>query len=93
MPAAYPQHAPQVEPGRDDGQDLILVGTLRAEVLKRIQETALAQNIGTLHKRVNELGVAEPVIQQQGIDRVVVDVTGDPYLNLEREAQAMLARE
>jgi preprotein translocase subunit SecD len=61
---------------RDDGQDLLLVGTLKPEVLKRIQETALAQNIGTLHKRVNELGVAEPVIQQQGENRIVVQLPG-----------------
>jgi preprotein translocase subunit SecD len=61
---------------RDDGQDLLLVGTLKAEVLKRIQEVALAQNIGTLHKRVNELGVAEPVIQQQGENRIVVQLPG-----------------
>jgi len=61
---------------REDGQDLLLVGTLKPEVLKRIQETALAQNIGTLHKRVNELGVAEPVIQQQGENRIVVQLPG-----------------
>jgi preprotein translocase subunit SecD len=61
---------------RDDGQDLLLVGTLKPEVLKRIQETALTQNIGTLHKRVNELGVAEPVIQQQGENRIVVQLPG-----------------
>jgi len=61
---------------RDDGQDLLLVGTLRPEVLKRIQETAIQQNIGTLHKRVNELGVAEPVIQQQGENRIVVQLPG-----------------
>jgi preprotein translocase subunit SecD len=61
---------------REDGQDLLLVGTLRPEVLKRIQETALLQNIGTLHKRVNELGVAEPVIQQQGENRIVVQLPG-----------------
>ena len=61
---------------RDDGQDLVLAGTLRENVLKRIQETALAQNIGTLHKRVNELGVAEPVIQQQGENRIVVQLPG-----------------
>src|SRR5258706_3834829 len=42
---------------RDDGQDLLLVGTLKPEVLKRIQETALAQKIGTLNKRVNYLDV------------------------------------
>jgi len=61
---------------REDGQDFLLVGTLKPEVLKRIQETALAQNIGTLHKRVNELGVAEPVIQQQGENRIVVQLPG-----------------
>ena len=61
---------------RDDGQDLLLVGTLRPEVLKRVQETAVQQNISTLHNRVNELGVAEPVIQQQGADRIVVQLPG-----------------
>jgi preprotein translocase subunit SecD len=61
---------------RDDGQDLLLVGSLRPEVQKRVQESAVQQNIGTLHKRVNELGVAEPVIQQQGADRIVVQLPG-----------------
>jgi preprotein translocase subunit SecD len=61
---------------RDDGQDLLLIGTLRPEVLKRVQETAVQQNISTLHNRVNELGVAEPVIQQQGADRIVVQLPG-----------------
>jgi preprotein translocase subunit SecD len=61
---------------RDDGQDLLLVASLRPEVQKRVQEAAVQQNIGTLHKRVNELGVAEPVIQQQGADRIVVQLPG-----------------
>ncbi len=61
---------------RDAGQEPMLVGTLRPEVHKRVQETALQQNIGTLHKRVNGLGVAEPVIQQQGADRIVVQLPG-----------------
>jgi preprotein translocase subunit SecD len=61
---------------RDDGQDLLLVASLRPEVQKRVQEAAVQQNIGTLHKRVNELGVAEPVIQQQGVDRIVVQLPG-----------------
>ena len=61
---------------RDDGQDLLLVATLKPEVQKRVQESAVQQNIGTLHKRVNELGVAEPVIQQQGADRIVVQLPG-----------------
>ena len=50
--------------------------TIRPEAEKRIQEAALKQNIGTLNKRVNELGVAEPVIQQQGADRIVVQLPG-----------------
>ena len=61
---------------RNDGQNLLLVATIRPEVQKRLQETALQQNITTLHKRVNELGVAEPVIQQQGADRIVVQLPG-----------------
>ena len=55
---------------RDDGQSLLLVATLRPELQKSVAEQAVAQNIGTLHKRVNELGVAEPVIQQQGADQI-----------------------
>jgi len=61
---------------RDDGQNLLLVATVRPDFQKRVQETALQQNILTLHKRVNELGVAEPVIQQQGVDRIVVQLPG-----------------
>ena len=53
-----------------------LNATIRPEAEKRIQESALKQNIGTLNKRVNELGVAEPVIQQQGADRIVVQLPG-----------------
>ena len=61
---------------RDDGTDFLLVGTLKPEAAKRTQEYALKQNITTLHNRINELGVAEPVIQQQGADRVVVQLPG-----------------
>jgi preprotein translocase subunit SecD len=58
------------------GEDLRLVATLKPEAAKRTQEFALRQNIQTLHNRINELGVAEPVIQQQGSDRVVVQLPG-----------------
>jgi preprotein translocase subunit SecD len=61
---------------RDDGQALLLVGTMRPEVQRRVMEQALQQNITTMHNRVNELGVAEPVIQQQGADRIVVQLPG-----------------
>ncbi|MBI2962095.1 MAG: protein translocase subunit SecD [Betaproteobacteria bacterium] len=53
-----------------------LAATIRATAQKRTQEFALKQNIQTLHNRINELGVAEPVIQQQGADRVVVQLPG-----------------
>ena len=53
-----------------------LVGRLSPKAINDIQTQAIAQNIETLHKRVNELGVAEPVIQQQGQDRVVVQLPG-----------------
>ncbi len=53
-----------------------LIATLKVEAQKRLQELALQQNITTLRNRVNELGVAEPIIQQQGIDRVVVQLPG-----------------
>jgi preprotein translocase subunit SecD len=61
---------------RDDGQALSLVGVLRPEALKRTQELALQQNIVTLGNRVNGLGVSEPVIQQQGLDRIAVQLPG-----------------
>ena len=58
------------------GEDLTLTATLKPEAQKRTQEFALKQNIQTLNNRINELGVAEPVIQQQGADRVVVQLPG-----------------
>ncbi len=59
-----------------EGDDLKLVATLKPEAQKKIGEFALKQNITTLHNRINELGVAEPVIQQQGADRIVVQLPG-----------------
>src|SRR3989475_580103 len=58
------------------GHALRLVAKVRPEGQKRNQDLALKQNIQTLHNRINELGVAEPVIQQQGADRVVVELPG-----------------
>ncbi|WP_028997271.1 protein translocase subunit SecD [Azohydromonas australica] len=59
-----------------EGSDLRLTGVLKPQAARAVQEAALKQNITTLHNRVNELGVAEPVIQQQGTDRVVVQLPG-----------------
>jgi preprotein translocase subunit SecD len=58
------------------GTEGALVATIRPEVLKRDQDLALQQNIQTLRNRVNELGVAEPIVQQQGADRIVVQLAG-----------------
>jgi preprotein translocase subunit SecD len=62
------------QPSQDGG--LQLVGTFTPAVQRAVQDAALKQNITTLHNRVNELGVAEPVIQQQGADRIVVELPG-----------------
>ena len=60
----------------DGSGGVVLAGALQPEAARRVQEQAVKQNITTLHNRVNELGVAEPVIQQQGLDRVVVQLPG-----------------
>ena len=59
-----------------DGTEFKLSATLKTQAERSIQEFAIKQNITTLHKRINELGVAEPVIQQQGADRIVVQLPG-----------------
>ncbi|MBK6472895.1 MAG: protein translocase subunit SecD [Betaproteobacteria bacterium] len=59
-----------------DGTTVRIVGRLSPKAITDIQTQAVTQNIETLHKRVNELGVAEPVIQKQGLDRVVVQLPG-----------------
>ncbi len=62
--------------GTDASGDVTLVGKLKPTSERAIQDQALKQNITTLHNRINELGVAEPVIQQQGADRIVVQLPG-----------------
>ena len=59
-----------------DGTEFKLRASIKPEATRRVQEQALKQNITTLHNRINELGVAEPVIQQQGLDRIVVQLPG-----------------
>ena len=59
-----------------DGTEIRMSGVLKPAAARLVQDAAIKQNITTLHNRVNELGVAEPVIQQQGIDRVVVELPG-----------------
>ncbi len=59
-----------------DGAEYRLVARIKPEAARRVQDQALKQNMVTLHNRINELGVAEPVIQQQGLDRIVVQLPG-----------------
>ncbi len=58
------------------GTELRLTGSLTPQAVITVQDAAIKQNITTLHNRVNELGVTEPVILQQGRDRVVVQLPG-----------------
>ena len=59
-----------------DAGETQLVASIQPVAARKVQEQALKQNITTLHNRINELGVAEPVIQQQGLDRIVVQLPG-----------------
>ncbi len=58
------------------GEETQLIASLKKASQVKTQEFALKQNLTTLRNRVNELGVAEPLIQQQGIDRIVVQLPG-----------------
>ena len=72
---AFPDLAVREQEGAAGGESRLVAG-LKPEAQKRIQEGAVQQNITILRNRVNELGVAEPIIQQQGGDRVVVQLPG-----------------
>jgi preprotein translocase subunit SecD len=75
--------------GPDQGDLRTLVVTLKPEAVKKIQDGAVDQNMVVLRNRVNALGVAEPIIQRQGTDRIVVQLPGvqDPA-----EAKRVLGR-
>lgn len=61
---------------REAGNDFLLLAALKPEAEQRIEDAAVQQNLLTLRNRVNELGVTEPVIQQQGLGRIVVQLAG-----------------
>ena len=67
---------PDLQVEQTQGAEPRLVATFKPQALQKVQSDAVKQNITTLHNRVNELGVAEPVIAQQGADRVVVQLPG-----------------
>ncbi|WP_330130846.1 protein translocase subunit SecD [Shewanella xiamenensis] len=58
------------------GEDFALQAVMSETYLKQIKEEALQQNITTIRNRVNELGVAEPVVQRQGAERIIVELPG-----------------
>lgn len=60
----------------EEGGAFLLRASLSEPAIRDIKKGALQQNVTTLRNRVNELGVAEPVIQQQGDDRIVVQLPG-----------------
>ncbi len=62
--------------GEETADGYRIIATLKPDAQRRTRDFALQQNITTLRNRVNELGVAEPIIQQQGADRVVVQLPG-----------------
>ena len=73
LTSSQPELIWQVKP---TGLSPKLVGEFKPTALKEIQDSAVKQNIITLNKRVNELAVKEPVIQQQGAERIVVQLPG-----------------
>lgn len=60
----------------ETGDRFVLTSRLTESAIMEVQNNALQQNITTLHNRINELGVAEPIIQRQGADRIVVQLPG-----------------
>jgi preprotein translocase subunit SecD len=58
------------------GEEIVLTMTKKPETLVKLQQAALQQNITALRKRVNELGVSEPIVQQQGLDRILIQLAG-----------------
>jgi len=66
----------QVLDFEDVEESYVINATLKQAAQTELQSFAIQQNITTLRKRVNELGVAEPVIQRQGLDRIVVQLPG-----------------
>jgi preprotein translocase subunit SecD len=71
-----PRQADLAYVSREDHGRFLLIGSLSEMAIQSAQENAIRQNINTLHNRINELGVAEPIIQRQGADRIVVQLPG-----------------
>ena len=73
----------------DSSKDFLLTAKFKLQEEQSIQKAAVQQNLTTLRNRVNELGVSEPVIQQQGADRIIVQLPG---MQDTTRAEAILGR-
>jgi preprotein translocase subunit SecD len=60
----------------NEGEEIVITLSMKPETVVKLQDAALQQNITALRKRVNELGVSEPIVQQQGTDRILVQLAG-----------------
>jgi preprotein translocase subunit SecD len=60
----------------NQGDEIVVTMTMKPETLVKLQDATLQQNITALRKRVNELGVSEPIVQQQGADRILIQLAG-----------------
>ncbi len=74
-------HLKPINPGyqfsdKEENSEFILQISMTEQKLKSTKEDALQQNLSILRNRVNELGVAEPLVQRQGVDRIVVELPG-----------------
>lgn len=75
------EHLQPLNPGyqfsdKKEGSEFVLLISMTEQKLKATKEDALQQNLSILRNRVNELGVAEPLVQRQGTDRIVVELPG-----------------
>ncbi|MDZ4350413.1 MAG: protein translocase subunit SecD [Xanthomonadaceae bacterium] len=74
--SAIARDLPELQLSPIDGDSPSLLATLTETELRTITDNAIEQNLGTLRNRINELGVAEPIIQRQGASRIVVQLPG-----------------
>lgn len=60
----------------NQGDEIVVTLTMKPETVVKLKDAALQQNMTALRKRVNELGVSEPIVQQQGADRILIQLAG-----------------
>ncbi|MEI6737570.1 MAG: protein translocase subunit SecD, partial [Pseudomonadota bacterium] len=60
----------------NQGDEIVVTLTMKPETMVKLKDAALQQNMTALRKRVNELGVSEPIVQQQGADRILIQLAG-----------------